>query len=381
MITTLFWFSSIQGISRTISGNLVWRKCGFSIKCAHEGQKLLSVRSGFLAYAPFATKWRAATALLLFVTLLIARAGFSSPPTPAAAEGTVPTATATPISASTPTPTPEPTVPTAPQGEDDVPAQSGGLFSQIEGDPPPSTDVETLASRLVGIDFGQLAQVTKPGISPKRPAASKPQTLVLNLFDDVVFTGIVEHVEPTASGHALWGRLDGVELGTMTLVVNGSVVVGTVRTPDAVYTIRTAGGDTYIIRQIDESTLPPLGEPLEDPSSEPDAPPPSPTLQPFTKALWDPLPVPNALPQRDYDPPDDGSEIEVLVVYTPAAKHRQGGRAAIEALIDLFVAEANQVHGNSEVIHRIRLVWKEEVDYIEDRYSKIDLASSVSTWF
>ena len=62
----------------------------------------------------------------------------------------------------------------------------------------------------------------------------------MNLFDDVVFTGIVEHVEPTSSGHALWGSLDGVELGTMTLVVNGSVVVGTVRTPVAVYTIRTA---------------------------------------------------------------------------------------------------------------------------------------------
>ena len=202
------------------------------------------------AYAPFATKLRAATVLLLFVTLLIARASFSNPPTPAAAEGTVPTATATPISASALTPTPEPTVPTAPQGEDDAPAQSGGLFSQIEGDPPPSTDVETLAGRLVGIDFGQLAQVTKPTISPKRPAASKPQrTLVLNLFDDVVFTGIVEHVEPTASGHALWGRLDGVELGTMTLVVNGSVVVGTVRTPDAVYSIRTAGNGTYVIRQ------------------------------------------------------------------------------------------------------------------------------------
>ena len=327
------------------------------------------------AYAPFATKLRAATVLLLFVTLLIARASFSNPPTPAAAEGTVPTATATPISASALTPTPEPTVPTAPQGEDDAPAQSGGLFSQIEGDPPPSTDVETLAGRLVGIDFGQLAQVTKPTISPKRPAASKPQrTLVLNLFDDVVFTGIVEHVEPTASGHALWGRLDGVELGTMTLVVNGTVVVGTVRTPNTVYTISTAGDGTYVIRRIDESSLPPLGEPIGDPSSEPDAPPPGPTLQPFTKALWDPLPVPNALPQRDYGPPDDGSEIEVLVVYTPAAKHRVvGGRAAIEALIDLFVAEANQVHENSEVIHRIRLVWKEEVDYIEDS-SLIDVA-------
>ena len=241
-------------------------------------------------------------------------------------------------------------MPTAPQGEDDAPAQSGGLFSQIEGDPPPSTDVETLAGRLVGIDFGQLAQVTKPTISPKRPAASKPQTLVLNLFDDVVFTGMVEHIEPTASGHALWGTLDGVELGTMTLVVNGSVVVGTVRTPDAVYSIRTAGNGTYVIRQIDESTLPPLEEPLE-----------------VT------LPSRDASAEVDDFPPDDGSEIDVMVVYTPLAKHREGSRAAIEALIELFVAETNQAYANSGVIHRIRLVLREEVDYLETGDSGIDL--------
>ena len=117
----------------------------------------------------------------------------------------------------------------------DAQDQLDGLFSQIEGDPPPSSDVETLASRLVGIDFGQLANAIESPVGPKDPVTGIPQTphkLVLNLFADVVLTGIVEHVEPTASGHALWGGLEGVELGTMTLVVNGSVVVGTVRTPD-----------------------------------------------------------------------------------------------------------------------------------------------------
>ena len=44
----------------------------------------------------------------------------------------------------------------------------------------------------------------------------------------------------------------------MTLVANGNVVVGSVRTLGAVYTIRTAGDGTYVIRQIDESSLPPL---------------------------------------------------------------------------------------------------------------------------
>ena len=263
-----------------------------------------------------------------------------------------PDGTSTPTS----TPTPVPTAPTSPSKPAPDEAMTSGLFSEVEGDPPPSSGVDTLASRLVEIDFGQLSQVTKSQVGPKDPVTGKPtepQALVLNLFDDVVLTGIVEHVEPTSSGHSLWGRLDGVGLGTFTLVVNGRMVIGTVRMPDAVYTIRTAGDGTYVIRQIDESSLPPLGEPLEPPLS--------------------PLSPRDAPAEADDVPSDDGSEIDVIVVYTPLAKHREGGRAAIEALIDLFVAETNQVNAISGVTHRIRLVLREEVDYIEDGNSFIDL--------
>ena len=166
----------------------------------------------------------------------------AQPPVPQQRTGQIevlaPTATST-----SPPPTPVSTVPSQPSEVDDE-AKLGGLFLEVEGDPPPSPDVETLASRLVQIDFGQLARVTESPDDAKDSATgepSPPQTLMLNLFDDVVFTGIVEHIEPTSSGYALWGRLEGVELGNITLVVNGRVVVGTVRTPKAVYTIRTAG--------------------------------------------------------------------------------------------------------------------------------------------
>ena len=270
----------------------------------------------------------------------------------AALQGTAPTATVIPTGTSPP-PTPAPAVSSEPPDADDDEAQAGGLFSEVQGDQPLNADVETIASRLVGIDFGQLDQVTDPSIEPKDPASGKPttpQTLVLNLFDDVVFTGIVEHVEPTASGHAFWGSLKGVELGTMSLVVNGEIVVGTVRTPSEVYTIRTAGDGKYVIRQIDESSLPPPAEPLE-------VPPSSPGIRPKTDDGADPL--------------DDGSVIDVMVVYTPLAKHRHGGRAGIEALIDLFVTETNQAFANSGVTHRIRLVLREEVDYVEDGSSAL----------
>ena len=63
----------------------------------------------------------------------------------------------------------------------------------------------------------------------------------MNLFDDIVFTGIVERTAPTFSGdYSVSGQIDGVTLGTMTLVVNGEVVAGTVRTPHGTYRIRPA---------------------------------------------------------------------------------------------------------------------------------------------
>ena len=240
---------------------------------------------------------------------------------------------------------------TAQTGEPDA----GGIFSEIEGVPPPSPGVETLASRFAGIDFRQLGpsleSVSSPlGVNEVRQLA--PRTIALNLFEDATFTGRIEHVEPTASGYVFWGRLDGVELGTITMVVNGDIVVGTVGTPEGVYTIETADSGTYVIRQIDESTLPPPADLLEVPPDSDGN-----SRQSLDESV----------------PADDGSVIDVMVVYTPAAKSLMGGRAGIEALIDLYVAQTNQVYANSGAFQRIRLVLREEVEYVESGETLTDI--------
>ena len=95
--------------------------------------------------------------------------------------------------------------------------------------------------------------------------------LTLNLFDDASFTGLVEQVAPTFSGgYSLSGRLAGIEMGTMTLVVNGDVVAGTVRTPETTYRIRPAGGGLHAVSEVDLARLPPLGEPIPRRSLEDD---------------------------------------------------------------------------------------------------------------
>jgi len=68
-------------------------------------------------------------------------------------------------------------------------------------------------------------------------------------------------------------------------------------------------------------------------------------------------------------PADDGTIIDVLVVYTPAARSAMGGAAGINALIDLAVLEANTAYANSNITPRLNLVHKAEVAYTELDYS------------
>ena len=148
--------------------------------------------------------------------------------------------------------------------------QPGGLFRPVAAAAAAATGIQTspdsltLRSRLVAIDFGQLTPPVGAAAAGALGAAGAPTgVLRLNLFDDASFTGLVESVAPTFSGgYSLSGPLAGVEMGTVTLVVNGAVVAGTVRTPEATYRIRPAAGGLHAVSEVDLSRLPPLGEPI-----------------------------------------------------------------------------------------------------------------------
>ena len=65
--------------------------------------------------------------------------------------------------------------------------------------------------------------------------------------------------------------------------------------------------------------------------------------------------------------------IDVAVVYTPAAREAAGGTAAIEALIDLWIAETNGAYDASGVHQRLALAAREEVDYVESGDASVDM--------
>ena len=255
----------------------------------------------------------------------------------------------------------------------DASAQVGGLFTSIDSadasiraapEPPRVvTDrVTTLRSRSVRIDMGGLAAALANAApeGARRRARRPPPPLTLNLFDDAVFSVSVTGTAPTSSGgYSLAGRLDGVEFGSLVLVVNGDVVAGTVQAPPATYTIRSVGDGVHVIREVDLSTLPLEAEPVDIPA------PVTGESAPAASGAGDPPVVPRSI----VDPPqarsDDGAVIDVLVVYTPAAKWYAGGTAKIETLIDLSVAETNQAYVDSDVIQRVRLAHKQEIVHVE----------------
>ena len=166
-----------------------------------------------------------------------------------------------------------------------VEAQNADLFTPVDATPPSGPlDAITLRSRVVTIDLGQLdraqAAVADPSVPTTQTRDTSPRadkagavptpgtTLTFNLFDDTVVTGLVEWTDPTFSGgYSVSGRLVGDPLGSMTLVVNGERVVGTVQSPEGTYRIRSIGAGLSTISEVEE---PPLECGVEAPHSETD---------------------------------------------------------------------------------------------------------------
>lgn len=75
---------------------------------------------------------------------------------------------------------------------------------------------------------------------------------------------------------------------------------------------------------------------------------------------------------------DDGSVLDVLIVYTPAARNAMGGTNGITSLANSAVAAANNAYNNSDIPTRINLVHIAQVDYTESSFGT-DLSRLRST--
>jgi hypothetical protein len=231
-----------------------------------------------------------------------------------------------------------------------APARGQGLFVEV----PAAMSDE--APRPLGVVRSRPVRVRLdliPGASPNDAARGvlppRGHRLVLNLFDDVVVRARLARAERTGRALVWTGKIEGEPMGDVVLTALDGVVTGSAVWPGGTYRVRF-DGTTEIVEQLDGDQFPEDGCFEEVPGA----------------VAGDPEgPSANA---------EDGSVIDVLVVYTPAARTAAGGLAGIQSLIATAVAETNVAYLNSGVVQRLRLAGAQEIDYVE--YGTTGLAMS-----
>jgi peptidyl-Asp metalloendopeptidase len=235
-----------------------------------------------------------------------------------------------------------------------VPSPAQVLF----GEAPASRSVDAggglgvVRSRPVRV---RLARI--PGASPREAALNvlppRGHRLVLNLFPDMVVRARMTRSERAGNALVWAGKIEGQPLGDVVLAIVDGVLSGSAVWPGGAYRIRF-DGSTHVVEQLDHDLFPEDGCFEEVPGGAADV---------------AAAPVANA---------DDGSVIDVLVVYTPAARAAAGGTPAMLSKISLAIAETNTGYANSGVIQRLRLAAAQEIGYVESGTTTTDMSTDLS---
>ena len=230
--------------------------------------------------------------------------------------------------------------------------------------PVPSSSAPTLneavgrSRRVRAVEIDSSLFDEKAANVSRTAAADAPHKIVdLNLFDGTSLR--VEFDRPEFAGSRsesiLWtGRIQNSIRGQVVMAVTGKIHSATISMDSGEkYHIRQANSLVHWVTQGDSSRLPPDGPPKIVPPGEPAAAAMASTVAPTVA--------------------DDGSTIDVLVVYTPAARLNAGGTTQMANQIALGIAETNQGYANSGVIQRVRLAGSAEVNYSESTDMSVDL--------
>ena len=234
-----------------------------------------------------------------------------------------------------------------------VPALGG----RAEQSPAPSLLTDAPSTPSVGLRTA----VARPEVVRSRATTVNMTALDGELVDVAVasdrtlrarLVGRIRHPDGSES----WaGQVEGEPLSAVTFVRSGNILQGSVRTLSAAYSIEPLGADG--LHTVSEIDLQSAGPEL-------------------------PARIPPAMPALADTPPmsaDDGSQFDLLVVYTAAARMAAGSEAGILARINLGVTETNTAYANSGIVPRLRLVGAEEVSYTESGNLETDLNAITRT--
>lgn len=126
---------------------------------------------------------------------------------------------------------------------------SFALFIETESVGVIPSEPEIARFRFVKVNLALLLDETG---QPRNLGANRE--IVLNLFPDVTYTGVIERME-SGDGYSWVGHLKGIEFSELLMIVLGDVFAAHIASPDGVYEVSTAGGDLYQIMMIDQSVF------------------------------------------------------------------------------------------------------------------------------
>ena len=155
--------------------------------------------------------------------------------------------------------------------------------------------------------------------------------------------------------------------GSFVLATDGTLLYGTVNSNGRSYIIQPVASGVFMSKEL--TAL--MGECGTQPPSNM-----QPSIPPRSKDAGQ---AP-ANPRSPNPIPDDGSEIDLMVVFTDDVRRgaMPGGsewqqRAATYLAIDTMISQTNGIYGNSGVYPRLRLVDRIEIDYNESGNGETDL--------
>ncbi|NDJ52692.1 MAG: hypothetical protein GYB68_06360 [Chloroflexi bacterium] len=215
----------------------------------------------------------------------------------------------------------------------------GPLFSDIDGgDFDAPSDAWALRSRFVAVNMALLP--TRSATRNLAPAAL--EQIELNLFEDLLVQAQLERAELGFAGRVSWvGRI--AEAGgysEITLSIAEDHLSGTVRLPNGqVIRVRYLGNGMHVIQEMDMAAFP-------DESGV--------RTPPASSIADDPLAMIQA---------DDGSEIDVLAVYTTEVGQAYGGDAGVTTALNGVIATSNTGNQQSGAQFDWRLVGVEGLNY------------------
>lgn len=220
-------------------------------------------------------------------------------------------------------------------------------------------------SSSLGLFAGESQVVSVADTTELLEALERPGFVALEFGEAGTVLLDLDGPTPTASGTTTCtGRVLSEESGSAVFAIGRPLdgrmpLRGVLRKGDEVYSLTGDSKSMGVVKRVNVGALPSCGNRAEHRVGTP---PVSVDLQGTPTSAVGPL-VPGLRPV-----------IDLLVVYTPAARAGEGGTAAIEALIELAAAETNLANELSGLDHRVRVVHMAETNFVETGNHSIDLA-------